>query len=76
MDNNQKSSPPNTQIFPPSIPSLTSLISSFPSTPRSPSTNNSNIQTPTSSTNYYFTSLVSPIHQRFIGIFLKIFLDN
>jgi len=72
MDNNQKPNPPNLQILPPPpITSLTSLISSFPSTPRSPSTNNSNIQTPTSSTNYYFSTLVSPIHQRFIGIFLK-----
>nr|CAD2192586.1 unnamed protein product [Meloidogyne enterolobii] len=73
MDNNQKPNLQNLQILPPPpITSLTSLISSFPSTPRSPSTNNSNIQTPTSSTNYYFTSLVSPIHQRFIGFERKV----
>ncbi|KAF7634604.1 Protein kinase domain-containing protein [Meloidogyne graminicola] len=70
--NQQKS---NIQIFPNyTRTSLNSLISSsFPSSPRTPSignssytNNNSSVPTPTTSTNYYYTALVSPIHQRFI----------
>uniref|UniRef100_A0A1I8B363 mitogen-activated protein kinase kinase n=1 Tax=Meloidogyne hapla TaxID=6305 RepID=A0A1I8B363_MELHA len=73
MNNNQKHS--NIRILPNFTPtsinsSLTPLISSFPSTPRTPSTGtssaNNSSPTPTTSTNYYFTTLVSPIHQRFI----------